>query len=162
VRCEICGAEIKGIAYEVVIDGARLVVCRKCAFKNPSSITGYVTPSRRISATKPPSRPRKPRVYHKPRIVEDIVDDYAERIREARENMGLTREVLATMVGEKVSTIRRIESGRLAPTIDLARKLERVLKIKLIEVYEEEEEVGTQEKREKFELTLGDIIEFKE
>jgi len=95
-------------------------------------------------------------------VVEEIVDDYAEKIREARERIGLTREVLAAMVGEKVSTIRRIESGKLAPTIQLARKLERVLKIKLVEAYEESEEYRYSEGEEEFELTLGDIVEFKE
>ncbi len=166
MRCEICGTEIRGTAYKVVIDGAALVVCRKCAMRNPSAVVGYVEPSPPRAATgrvaSVPRRLKRPRPRY--RIVEEIVEDYAERVRRARERLGLTREVLATMVGEKVSTIRRIEAGTLEPTIDLARKLEKVLKIQLVEVYEEgEEEFGYEGgESEEFELTLGDIVEFKE
>jgi len=165
LRCEICGVEIRGTANKVVIDGATLIACRKCAMRNPSAVVGYVSPQQRSGGGPRYTVPRRVSTVRRiPRstIVEEVVDDYAERIREARERMGLTREVLAAMVGEKVSTIRRIESGRLAPTIQLARKLERVLKIKLVEVYEEGEEYGYGEGEEEFELTLGDIVEFKE
>lgn len=164
MRCEICGVEIRGTAYKVVIDGATLIACRKCALRNPSAVVGYVSPQPRTGGGPRRATPRVPVVRRMPRytVVEEIVDDYAERIKEARERMGLTREVLAAMIGEKVSTIRRIESGRLAPTIQLARKLERVLKIKLVEVHEEGEEYGYSEGGEEFELTLGDIVEFKE
>ena len=76
--------------------------------------------------------------------------------------MGLTRELLATMVGEKVSTIRRIETGTLEPTVTLAKKLEKILKIKLVEVYEEEEISSRKSYSEEFEPTLGDLVEFKD
>ena len=105
-------------------------------------------------------RARKPR--YRRQIVEEIVEDYAERIKDAREKMGLTRELLATMVGEKVSTIRRIETGTLEPTVTLAKKLEKVLKIKLVEVYEEEEISSRKSYSEEFEPTLGDLVEFKD
>jgi len=64
------------------------------------------------------------------------------------------------IVGEKV--IKRIEAGTLVPSIELARRLERVLGVKLLEPVaelEEEEEMGG---RERFQLTLGDIAELRE
>jgi len=91
----------------------------------------------------------------------EVVEDYAERIREAREEMGLTREILARMVGEKESTIRRIESGKLTPSIDLAKKLERVLKITLLQPVSEGLE-ALREEGEEYYLTLGDVVEFKD
>ena len=162
MRCEICGIEIRGTAYKVVIDGATLIACRKCALRNPSAVVGYIGARTHRGPRRAPLRTSSPRRMPRYTVVEEIVDDYAEKIREARERIGLTREVLAAMVGEKVSTIRRIESGKLAPTIQLARKLERVLKIKLVEAYEESEEYRYSEGEEEFELTLGDIVEFKE
>jgi len=165
LRCEICGAKIVGKGFKVVIDGANLIVCSRCAMKNPSKIVGYVdlsAPLPRIkrSLSRPLKVARKPR--YRRQIVEEIVEDYAERIKVARERMGLTRELLATMVGEKVSTIRRIEAGTLEPTVTLAKKLEKVLKIKLVEVYEEEEISSRKSYSEEFEPTLGDLVEFKD
>lgn len=88
----------------------------------------------------------------------EIVDDYAERIRNARIAMGLSREILAQMLKEKESTLRRIELGDLIPSIPLARKIEKILKITLIE----EVNITTGEyKSSSLELTLGDIAKIK-
>lgn len=93
----------------------------------------------------------------------EVVEDYAQRVRRAREKLGLTQKELAirVKVGEKV--IKRIEAGTLVPSIELARRLERVLGVKLLEpVAELEEEPETGGGREdKFYLTLGDIAELR-
>ncbi|RLE61550.1 MAG: TIGR00270 family protein [Thermoprotei archaeon] len=161
LRCELCGREIRGVAYKVVIDRAEMIVCSRCARGR--------TVVKVINFNKPffSKERRGANLRYKPKvrreIIEEIVEDYAQRIKEARERMGLTRELLATMVGEKESTIRRIEAGTLQPTINLAKKLEKVLKIKLIEVYEEEDLLGGEYRGGgEYELTLGDIVEFKE
>ncbi len=62
-----------------------------------------------------------------------IVPDYASIIRKARESLGLTQEQLGRLINEKPSVIRRIESGAMVPTPVIARKLERALKIRLIQ-----------------------------
>ena len=161
VRCELCGREIRGVAYKVVIDRAEFLVCSRCA--RGRTVVKVINFNQRYSdlSKRQKMARRSPRFRRE--IVEEIVEDYAERIREARERMGLTRELLAAMVGEKESTIRRIEAGTLQPTIKLARKLEKVLKIKLVEMYEEEDLLGGYGgSGEEYELTLGDIVEFKE
>jgi len=153
MKCEICGSDIKGKAYKVIIDRATLIACEKCAKRYKVS---YEIPTKPIIK-------KRTSTFYKPRArftEYEIVDDFAERIREAREAMGLTRELLAQMVGEKESTIRRIESGTLIPDINLARKLERVLKIVLVvesSLYYGEEGYSSK----KYELTLGDIIRIK-
>lgn len=155
LRCELCGTSIRGKAYKALIDRAEMIVCSRCVRKASSIIEI-------VDTNVPPSSTRSTFVKRRVRreIVEDIVEDYFERIKEARENLGLTREVLATMVGEKVSTIRRLEEGTLQPSLNLAKKLEKVLKIKLIEKYEEE--YTPHEPSRSYEVTLGDIAEFKE
>ena len=155
VICELCGTPITGKAYRAVIDRTEMIVCSKCASK-ASSIKEVVNER---------TKPSKPKIFHKKKklrieIVQDIVEDYPERIRKAREELGLTREVLATMIGEKVSTIRRLEEGTLQPSLNLAKKLEKVLRVKLIEEYEER--YGSWESGGTYEPTLGDIAEFKE
>jgi putative transcription factor len=62
------------------------------------------------------------------------------------------------MVGEKVSTIRRIENNELKPSFELARKLEKVLKVKLLVEATDEvfERVVTRAQRRG--LTIGDVL----
>jgi len=130
-------------------------VCRRCASR-------LKAPKLEMPAKKSvPAKVLKPkRTYREPIVEYEVVEDFAERIKEAREAMGLTRELLARLVGEKESTIRRIESGTLIPNLDLARKLERALKIVLVvesPLYGYEES----SKEERYELTLGDIVKIK-
>jgi putative transcription factor len=93
----------------------------------------------------------------------EFVEDLGNVVRKAREARFLTREQLAEMVGEKVSTIRRIENNELKPSFELARKLEKVLKVKLLVEATDEvfERVVTRAQRRG--LTIGDVLreEFK-
>ena len=159
MRCEICGVEIRGKAYKVIVDRSELIVCQRCASRVGSIIEVIDLNSSRKKVNKR-SFSYKPVRSRKQKIVEEIVEDYSERIKEARNKIGITRDVLAAMVGEKVSTIRRIEEGMLQPTLGLAKKLEKVLKIKLIEKYQEEEEYDYYSDTS-YDVTLGDIVEFK-
>ena len=88
----------------------------------------------------------------------EFVEDLGNVVRKAREARFLTREQLAEMVGEKVSTIRRIENGELKPSFELARKLEKVLKVKLLVETTDEvfERVVTRAQRRG--LTIGDVL----
>ena len=93
----------------------------------------------------------------------EVVEDYAEKVRRARERLGLTQRELAVKVKVGENVIKRIESGTLVPPIDLAMRLERVLGVKLLEpVVEEEEEPVASGKKGEFYLTLGDIAELRE
>lgn len=62
----------------------------------------------------------------------ELVEDYGLRVKQARTRMGLTQEELASQIGEKVTVIKKIEQGELKPSIDLVRKLEKFLKIRLL------------------------------
>jgi len=88
----------------------------------------------------------------------EFVEDLGNVVRKAREAKFLTREQLAEMVGEKVSTIRRIENNELKPSFELARKLEKVLKVKLLVEATDEvfERVVTRAQRRG--LTIGDVL----
>lgn len=93
----------------------------------------------------------------------EVVEDYAERVRRARERLGLTQKELAVKVKVGENVIKRIEAGTLVPPIDLAMRLERVLGVKLLEpVVEEEEEPLASGRKSEFYLTLGDIAELRE
>jgi len=67
----------------------------------------------------------------------EIVEDYNEIVRKARVSLGLTQEELAKQIGEKATIIKKIESGEFRPSISLARKLEKFLRVMLLVPAEE-------------------------
>lgn len=93
--------------------------------------------------------------------MEEIASDYDRRIREARESAELTQEDLADDINEKVSLIRKLENGKMRPSDEVQKKLERRLDISLtegeIEADEEWESDGTEQG-----LTLGDMVKRKD
>jgi putative transcription factor len=92
----------------------------------------------------------------------EIVKDYSEKIRRAREAMGLSTRDLANMIKESENIVKRIESGRLVPPIDLARRIENVLKIQLVvPSVDQELEESKAPKQVSADLTLGDIIQIR-
>ena len=148
--CEMCGQPIYGKAYRVIIEGAEMILCENC-FR---SVKAKLAPPKEEKKAKP----SKQKVLRKRKIVEEvIVEDYAKRVREARERLGMSRQELGMKVGEHETIIKRIELGRLQPDLELARKLERVLGIQLIKKVEYEEVEGTTTQVPK-DLTLGDIV----
>jgi putative transcription factor len=85
-----------------------------------------------------------------------VVDDYAERIRKARARLGLTQKEFALKLNEKESVLQKLENGSHEPSIDLARKLERLLHITLVE--EEKEEKTVAAKDAGGGMTIGDLV----
>ena len=148
--CELCGRNMKGRGRNVTIEGASMSVCPQCAVKfggqtissasrpsaprtRPSWIGGPEKPTptqpRRASAPKPKSRPRSGV------LIDDmeLIEDYAKAIRAARQKKHFSQEELAQKIGERISTLQSIESGRLKPIGKTIRGLERELEISLLE-----------------------------
>jgi len=134
MRCEVCGRKILGKPLKATIEGATMIVCGKCAKLG----TVY------LEATPLPT-PRKRRIikHHtskfsmkkqSPQVTEDLelIDNYGLQIRQAREKRGLNHEDLGRKIGEKVSVLRKIETGKMAPNHQLAEKLEHALGIGLL------------------------------
>ncbi|MCR6690961.1 MAG: multiprotein bridging factor aMBF1 [archaeon YNP-LCB-003-016] len=161
MSCDICGEKLKGEGKKIFVSGAILTVCDKC-----SKYGSPVPPSfnkKSSSATVKGGKlllQKLPKTFGKD-VEYDIVPDYAKRIKEARENMGWTAEILAEQVKEKVSVIKKIESGKLIPSINLAKRLENVLDIKLLEPQIRVlDNLSTYDKSE-VDITLGDVAEIK-
>ncbi|MHA2395390.1 MAG: multiprotein bridging factor aMBF1 [Candidatus Thorarchaeota archaeon] len=149
--CELCGRNMKGPGRNVTIEGASMLVCPQCASKfGGQSISSESRPAS-APRTRPswvggperptPTRPRRastPKPKPKPRsgvLIDDmeLIEDYAEAIRAARQKKHLSQEELAQKIGERISTLQSIESGRLKPTGKTIRGLERELEISLLE-----------------------------
>jgi putative transcription factor len=89
-------------------------------------------------------------------VSQEIVEDYPDVIREAREKLGLSTEDLGKKISEKESILRKIETRKISPNDQLISKLEHTLKIKLlVPVAEEKVPIPKAASRE---FTLGDAI----
>ena len=75
--------------------------------------------------------------------------------------MGLKQEDLAKEIAEKESVIHWLETGRHEPSLELARKLEKFLGIRLIDEAEEGTGGGIISAESKGKYTLGDFIKIK-
>jgi len=139
-----------------------MVVCGNCV--NLASAYWEETPQRRMKRTaKPLSKISVSGKKQPPALAEglELVDDFGLRIRRAREGMELSHEDLGRKIGEKVSVLRKIESGKMTPDLMLAEKLEHALKIKLL-VPPSEPKVPSVALSQPREVTLGEVVRVKE
>ena len=151
----------------VVIEGAKLTVCIECSKHGKATWEEPATPTvtlQRQAATsygtpiQGPIQIRKKIIQAKVDTSQEIVEDYSEVIRQAREKLGLSHEDLGKKINEKESLLRKIETRKVAPNDQLVSKLEHALKIKLL-VPVAEEKVPLP-KAASHEFTLGDAMKF--
>ena len=147
--CDMCGSS--GKLFRAKVEGAELTVCQKCSkFGNILGVVKGQEEKKEIKLRKEPES----------ESIEMIVQDYAEKIRKKREALGLTQKEFAKKINEKESLIQKIESGNFEPSIALAKKIEKFLKLILIEEYKETEEKVRHSKVDSF--TIGDLMKIKE
>ena len=145
VQCEMCGTET-GSPKTVKIEGAELEVCDDCADfgtevrteETSSTSTKYSTSSSGSSSSSAssPSGGSSGTTGGGGRRdmfdeMDEVVQDYDDRIRTAREAEDLTQEELANQLYEKASLIRKLERGDVLPSDSIQRKLEKELGIDL-------------------------------
>lgn len=92
--------------------------------------------------------------------MEELATDYDERIRGARESMGLSQQELANELNEKTSLIRKLERGDVLPSDSVQRKLERKLDISLAEGGDDEDAEWSSDTSTT--TTLGDVVKRKD
>jgi len=162
LRCEVCGRKINGKPITAIIEGAKLTVCGTCSKHGkisqeepkPKLILQRLRPTTAQPRMQIP-KPQTPTVD----TSQELVENYHAKIRQAREKLGLSHEDLGKRINEKVSLLRKIETGKMTPDNRLATLLERTLKIKLIVPAKEEKVPQTKtSKAAGHELTLGDLI----
>lgn len=146
MNCEICGTEIKGIPHRIKIDRSELSVCNNCV-RYGEAITTVETKKARARM------PRLRNVYN----IDEVISNYPEVIRKARQTRNLTVEDLAVNIKEKASLIKRIERGKIMPEEGVRKKLEQFLDIKLTMHIEKIELTHSTPKT----LTLGDVATIK-
>jgi len=151
---------------KVVIEGAKLTVCTECSkhgkstWEEPArpSLIEQRTPTSYGTPIQGPIQIRKRVIIARVDTSQEIVQDYAEVIREAREKLGLSHEDLGKKINEKESVLRKIETGKISPNDQLVSKLEHTLKIKLLVPVAEEKTPTNLPKTTSREFTLGDAM----
>lgn len=151
MNCDLCGKECKPIS--AIIEGSMVSVCEQCSKFGKT-----------IAVKKPDTyfenKPKKRLIIKKPEVVEIVVKNYAQLIKQAREKLNLKQKKLAKMLGIKESLLHNIESSHVKPSIELAKKFQIFFKITLIEIYEEKEETREIDIK-KTSLTIGDLLKYK-
>ncbi|TFG09685.1 TIGR00270 family protein [Candidatus Thorarchaeota archaeon] len=181
--CELCGRQMKGRGRQVKIEGAEMLVCHECAIKfggvSPRSDSsgsssrssgrpawsgsrGPSPSSTQTTRTPVKRSPPKKKTASQGVTLDDmiLVEDYAKKIRTARQRAKLTQDELAQKIGERITTLQSIESGRLKPTKKAIRGLERELDISLLEPIATVP-VKTYKKGSFKGTTLGDVVKVK-
>ena len=166
MNCEICGSEIKGEPYKTKIDNSLMVTCKECSrygkVQSKPQPTNKRAPKGKSNNNNYNNRPQKNKVYSRKSKEEEyeLVEDYAKIIRQKREIKGLTQKQLGEKMYERESVIHKIENGKMVPDEKIAKKLEKILNIQIIEKTETDEREFQDVKRFK-EATIGDIARIK-
>lgn len=163
MRCEVCGRRIIGSPYRAVIEGAKMLVCGNCAKLGAITWEAKSEPrlkrvTRRLPAPMLPPRKQPPISVA---VEIELVDNFGAKIRHEREKMGLTHEKLGKKISEKVSVLRKIESGKMTPDNLLAEKLQHALRIKILVPVTEPKVPSQALASRPTSPTLGDIAQVK-
>lgn len=159
----MCGETIRGPAKLVRVEGAELQVCGRCEKYGTAVQQPRRTDIRRPAVAAGPAgkaaAPAAAPAYRKRDMFDymggEIVDDYAEKIRHAREAKGLSQKELALQMMERELLVKKIEKGELVPEEDVRRKLEKALNIRLLESVVADEE--KKKAKDVLAPTLGDV-----
>jgi len=119
--CDICGKS--PVRAQILLEGARLLACGNC-------MRGGKVLHRFDDEGAPLARPAAASTVESS---EEITENYGKLIKAAREKSGLPLAVVAERTKEKESYLQAIEHERLMPTLEVARKLEKELGIRLVE-----------------------------
>jgi len=144
--CEICG--IRRANRKVLLEGAWINVCDICA--KEIDIKESIKTDKKIE---------KKKTQKKIEIYEEFIDErFHEKLRKYRESKNLKQEEMARLLGIKESLYKSLEEGRIKPSIELAKKIEKIIGEKIIV----QERMSENIDRKEFKLTVADVIEFEE
>lgn len=135
MQCEMCGAEAENL-QRATVEGTKMRVCGNCADFGVEEVgeEGEVTGRSKVTKSLEERQKRQSSrdVYDEHQ--EELVPDYGDRVREARESRGWSQEDLARELKEKQSVISKVENQSRQPRDELVDLLEKQLGITLMEV----------------------------
>ncbi len=146
--CDMCGRD--DASFRALVEGVELTVCERCSkFGKVLAAPKMVQPRHHAYTQK----------KEEPELLEFVVEDASSKIKAKRELLKLTQQEFAKLVNEKESIIHHIESNASHIPLEMAKKLERVLHIQLVEKAKEAIIQKSKQKAEAY--TLGDFINIR-
>lgn len=146
--CEMCGKAGELVTADV--EGVELQVCRGCS--------KYGTVRRRTLSDE--GRFSRPAVSMREESEFKVVGNFSSLLRESRERRKMTQEEFAKFLQERESIVAKWENGTVKPFVDVARRLEKLLGVKLVEK-DEVAEIKIERAGRSDELTLGDFMKVR-
>ncbi len=146
--CDICGKS--PVRAQILLEGAKLLACGRC-------MRGGKVLHRFDDEGAPIEKPSSSPVESS----EEIVENFGKLIKNAREKASLPLAVVAERIQEKESYLQALEHERFMPTLDVARKLERELGIKLVEKTQSVAGPAPSAAKHFSEPTLADMVDGK-
>ena len=147
----MCGR--KEAAFLVNVAGAKMVACPRCAAHG--EIIEELMEKPKPAEVKRVEKQQK-RIVEK---ADEVVENIGEIVHKKREELELKQEDLGKRVNEHESMIKRIEHGYI-PDLEVARKLQKFLQVKLIETVNQSDQEYLSNKGGGA-MTLGDIMIIK-
>lgn len=141
--CELCGKD--GRLFRAHVEGGLYSVCAECKT--------YGTEVREVRR-----RPRTPRA---PEPVLSVVDDAPRIIRSAREKKGMKQADFAKLLHIKESVLHAWETGHRIPTVDMAKRVEKLLHVSLLTQESAVSNSGYTPSSSGAGLTIGDMLSKK-
>jgi len=144
--CELCGKSTDKL-YKVYIEGTILNVCKDCLkYGKPVDENGNIIKENKLEIKE---------------IVGEVVDEnYNKILIKYREEHKLKQEDMAKLLGIKESLYKSIENKKIIPDINLAKKIEKILGIKITKKEVLTEKINNKDNKNY--ITVGDILEFEE
>lgn len=139
--CEMCGRQ--GEIVIAAVEGVEMKVCQNCA--------RFGTIRKKADAVHIPQK----KLHQEPAF--RVTGNYASVLRQVREKQKLSQEDFARFLQEKESIVAKWEQGKMQPSVEAAKRLEKILGILLVvEDVEQSFEPGKMGKADGF--TLADFI----
>jgi putative transcription factor len=131
----MCGKESDNL-QQATVEGTKMRVCGNCSDFGVEEVgeEGEVTGRSKVTKSLEERQKRQSSrdVYDEHQ--EELVPDYGDRVREAREARGWSQDDLAKHLKEKASVIKKVENQSRQPRDELVDLLEKELDVTLMEV----------------------------
>ncbi len=133
-----------------LIEGAKMNVCTNCS-KFGKSLNIHMYKQAKYTPTIASIKPIESN--------EEVVQNFPQILKQEREKRKMEQKDFAKLLSEKESMLHKMESGHYIPSLETAKKIQRILKIRLIA--EQKEAPADTKPRPSGPLTIGDLIKKK-
>lgn len=146
--CDMCGRE--QAVLKAAVEGSVLSVCDGCS--KFGKVAGRIALA--VAAKK-----KEEKAAAAEDDSEFVVANFGQLLKQKRESLHLKQEEFARKIAVKESLLHHMETGSVKPAIEEAKRIGKMLGLRLIEKAETVESVVPEPKKDQ--LTLGDMIKIK-